>query len=198
MLLKSLNNIDLVLASGAKWRSDILLQLGLQHRRVSHRYNEPPYKNGPLTAFIRDVAIEKARSIQRDFENSIIISADQLVTLDGEIFYKSENREEAIEQLLRLSGKTHELICAICVTDGEKTEARLDKALLKMRALSKREIKAYVELDTPWGCAGSYKIESLGASLFEEVNTSDLTTIIGLPGSLLIDILREWGFSNLL
>lgn len=198
MSLKQLQLEDIVLASEATWRSDILNQLGIGHRCQSHRYQEPIYTGGSLSDFVKQTALEKARSIQNENRSAIIISADQLICLGGEIFYKPGSREKAVVQLQKLNGKTHQLICAVAVLFNQKMAVQHELATLKMRQLTFAEIQNYVDRDQPWGCAGSYRIESLGASLFEAVSVKDPTTIIGLPGNLLLNILREWGFSNLL
>ncbi len=195
--MKSLTNENIILASEASWRSDILTQLGLTHRCIKHKYPEPFFKNGSLVDFVRNIALEKAISIQNDNLDAIIVSADQLIDLDDEVFYKSGSRDNAVKQLLKLSGRQHRLICAVAVLYGEKRRVAVEEAFLTMRELTVAEIENYVDRDKPWDCAGSYKIESLGASLFSEINVKDPTTIIGIPGNLLIDILRDWGFSNL-
>ncbi len=195
--MESLSGESIILASEASWRSDILTQLGLSHRCMKHRYPEPTFKSGSLIDFVEKIALEKALSIQDDNLDSIIISADQLIDLDDEVFYKSGNRENAIKQLQKLSGRQHRLICAVAVLYGDRRRVAVEEAFLRMRELTVTEIENYVDRDKPWDCAGSYKIESLGASLFSEINVKDPTTIIGIPGNLLIDILRDWGFSNL-
>ncbi len=197
-MLVSLKDEDLVLASEASWRSDILKQLGLAHRCTAHKYNEPSYSGGSLIDFVKQTALEKARSIQNENRSAIIISADQLICLSKEVFYKSGTRKKAIEQLKKLNGQTHQLICAVAVLFKQKCSVQSEVASLKMRQLTSIEIQNYVDQDQPWDCAGSYKNESLGSSLFEEVSVKDPTTIIGLPGNLLLNILREWGYSNLL
>ncbi|MBT3225751.1 MAG: septum formation protein Maf [Deltaproteobacteria bacterium] len=197
-MLVSLKQEELVLASEASWRSDILNQLGIVHRCLAHKYNEPRYSGGSLIDFVKQTALEKARSIQSENQSAIIISADQLICLDSEVFYKSGTREKAIEQLQKLNGQTHQLICAVAVLFKQKNSVQYESASLKMRQLTETEIQNYVDQDQPWDCAGSYKNESLGSSLFEEVSVKDPTTIVGLPGNLLLNILREWGYSNLL
>jgi len=197
-MLASLKKEDLVLASEASWRSDILNKLGLAHRCTAHKYDEPRYSGGSLTDFVKQTALEKARSIQNENQSAIIISADQLICLGKEVFYKSGTRQKAIEQLQRLNGRTHQLICAVAVLFKQKSTVQSEVASLKMRPLTDIEIQNYVDRDQPWDCAGSYKNESLGSSLFEEVSVKDPNTIIGLPGNLLLNILRRWGYSNLL
>jgi len=196
--MKSLQGEDIVLASEAAWRSGILRQLAIPHRCMSHRYREPAFPGGSLVTFVRETALKKAESILQLNQDAIIISADQLVTLDDEVFYKSGTRENAIQQLMRLNGRTHALICAVAVICHGQRRVRHESAQLTMRCLTEEEIGTYVDLDEPWDCAGSYKIEQLGASLFKSVSVKDPTTIIGLPANLLLDILRELGYSNLI
>jgi septum formation protein len=198
MQLKSLQDIDIILASEATWRSDILRQLTIPHRCLPHRYDEPAFTGDSLVEFVRETALKKGESLLADNPDAMIISADQLICLDDQVFYKSGSREKAIMQLTRLNGRSHQLICAVAVIFKGKTRIRHESAELTMRQLTKKEIENYVDLDEPWDCAGSYKIEQLGASLFKSVSVKDPTTIIGLPANLLLDLLREFGFSNLI
>jgi 7-methyl-GTP pyrophosphatase len=198
MSLVALKGEDILLASEARWRSDILNQLGINHRCMAHQYEEPGYSEGSLIDFVRDTALHKARSLQGNNASALIISADQLVCLEDEVFHKPGTPEKAFDQLQKLNGRKHQLVCAVAVLQGEKQAVRHEQATLSMRQLTTDEIRNYINKDRSWDCAGSYKIESLGASLFEEVSAKDPTTIIGLPANLLLNILREWGYSNLL
>ena len=195
--MKTLSELDIVLASEAKWRSDILNQLGIRHRCQAHQYEEPAFSGGSLIQFVRKTALEKAKSIKEKNTDALIVSADQLICLDDEVFYKSGSKEKAVAQLLKLNGRKHQLICAVAVLFKGQHTILHEQAALQMRELTKAEIERYVDLDKPWDCAGSYKIEKLGASLFKSVSVNDPTTIIGLPANLLLDILRQYGYSNL-
>lgn len=195
--MKSLEGVDVILASEAVWRSNILNQLGILHRCLAHRYEEPRFAGGSLVEFVRRTALEKAISLVDSYPDAMVLSADQLISLDDEVFYKSGSREKAVEQLMRLNGRTHDLICAVVVIFSGKRLIKHERAKLTMRELSRAEIENYVDRDQPWDCAGSYKIEQLGASLFQSVSVRDPTTIIGLPANLLLDSLRELGYSNL-
>ena len=196
--LKSLKGIDIVLASTAPWRSDILSQVGITHQCINPNYIEPTQYSGQLTEFVKETALNKARSIKEQFSTSIIISADQLIEIDGVVLYKPGSKLKAISQLQTLVGKQHRLVCAVAVLFNAQEECCVEQATLKMRQLSETEIVNYVNRDNPVNCAGSYKIESLGAALFEEIKTSDPSTIIGLPINRLIDILHRFGYSTLL
>lgn len=196
--LRSLSNLDIVLASTAAWRSKILSQLGIQHHCVAPPYQEPKQEDEDLADFVKQTALGKARSVVIQFPDSLIIAADQLAQIGGETLYKPGNREGAFAQIKKLNGKQHHLICAVAVILKSKEICLAEQATLKMRHLTEKEIMNYIRIDHPISCAGAYKIESLGASLFEEITVTDPTTIVGLPGNLLLNILRQLGYSNLL
>ena len=198
MKLKSLSQQKIVLASEAKWRSDILKKLQIPHKCFNHQYDEPKYERGDLTDFVINTAVQKALSLQNLFPDDIIIAADQLIKLNETVLGKPGNFDRAFDQLSQMNGKEHHLICAVCIVYKNQVQKDAEVAKIKMRLLEKQEIVNYLKQDQPFNCAGSYKIESLGGALFESVQINDLNTIIGIPGNLLISMLRKLGFSNLL
>ena len=115
--------------------------------------------------------------------------------IDGEILDKPGTPERAIEQLLALQGREHELVTAvaIAVTGNERPVEFLDVTRLCMRPLERAEIERYVAAEAPLDCAGSYKIEGLGISLFHGIDCEDQTAIIGLPLLRLAAELRQLG-----
>jgi septum formation protein len=93
-----------------------------------------------------------------------------------------------------MSGKTHRLLTAVCIAaPGKRLISIMDETRLTMRSLTPEEALRYVERDQPLDCAGSYKIESLGISLFEKIETEDFTAIMGLPLIQVSQSLRELG-----
>ncbi len=120
-----------------------------------------------------------------------------MLVLQGKIFGKPHNLERAREQLRSLSGKTHELLTAVHLqwTDPEGVHyenSHLNTCHLRMRTLKDWEIEEMLQADRPFDCAGSYKIESRGISLFEEIDCEDWTAIEGLPLLWLHQSLRQW------
>ncbi len=140
------------------------------------------------------LATEKASVIASAHPDAIIIGSDQVADLDGRVLGKPETIEVAAEQLGALSGKWHRLLTAVCVTGGNRQHLMLNETRLKMRSLSTQEIARYLSSDTPFDCAGSYRIESAGIALFEKIECDDFTAIIGLPLITLADELRFRGF----
>ena len=187
---------DIILASTSPYRKELLERL-----QIPFISRDPEIDEDLLKKKISDpeelasgLAELKAKNALKN-ENELTIGSDQVLNLEGEILGKPGNREKAIEQLLKMQGKEHTLITAVCVTDSFRTKAFMSKAHMKMRILDKDSITRYVERDTPFNCAGSYKLESLGISLFESINVDDATGIVGLPLVKLSEFLRQWGYN---
>jgi septum formation protein len=148
--------------------------------------------NGTPVELVRHLARAKAQSVAEP--DAVVIGSDQMAVLDGEILGKPGSTEAAVEQLSTLSGRTHELLTAVAVLTAGKLQQHLDTTRLTVRSLSREEIVRYVAADMPTDCAGSYKLESRGIALFESIESSDQTAIVGLPLIALTTILRNLGF----
>jgi septum formation protein len=103
------------------------------------------------------------------------------VAIDGKILGKPGTVENAIAQINQMQGKTHELVTACSVFDGVKAVDILNITQITLKPLTLAQIKAYVNLDQPLDCAGSYKIEKHGIQLVHAIKTEDFTAIQGLP-----------------
>ena len=126
--------------------------------------------------------------------SSLVIGSDQVISLDGAIFGKPKTRENAIKQLLTLQKSPHQLITSVCIATESKTINFSNQTKLTIRRdLSREDISNYVSKDDPLDCAGSYKIEGMGIALFEKVETTDFTSIIGLPLMELSKHLKSFG-----
>ena len=147
-----------------------------------------------------ELSCRKARSVCSRFPQSLIIGSDQMAVLDGEILSKPGSAPRAVEQLLHLAGRTHELWTGVCVLDaGTGRElAHTQVWRMTMRRIGRPEARDYVTQDGPLDCAGSYRYESRGKKLFERVEGEDPTAITGLPLIALVRILGELGTAALL
>ena len=128
-----------------------------------------------------------------------MIGSDQVASVGARVFGKPGNRERAIAQLEAAAGRTLVLHTAVCVVDAADGSVRdiVVPARLAMRGLTRAGIAAYVDAEQPWDCAGSFRIEGLGISLFERVDTTDPTAIVGLPLIALATLLRDAGIETL-
>ncbi len=185
--------MQLVLGSTSRYRRDLLSRLRLPFECLAPPVDEEPYKNsGASPSSIAAVlAVAKAESLSGIRPEAVIIGSDQVIDCDGEVLGKPGTPEAAIEQLERLSGREHRLITAVAVWHRYHTQLAVDSTLLVMRDLSRSEIERYVAHDQPLDCAGSYKIESLGITLFDAIESSDQTAIVGLPLIATTRMLRQ-------
>jgi septum formation protein len=128
-----------------------------------------------------------------------VIGSDQVAELDGHAIGKPGSRDKAIEQLVASSGRRVVFHTAVCVAsrrrdDSMMTEIAVDRTVVVFRELTEEEIVRYVDRESPLDAAGSFKSEGLGIALFECIQTSDPTALIGLPLIALAHLLRGAGF----
>ncbi len=138
------------------------------------------------------LSLEKAKEVQKSNLDAIIIGSDQVLSFEDEIFDKPMSEKKAIEQLSRLQGKSHQLITSFSVIKKEKVITETVIANMHMKKLENEQIINYVKKDMPLYCCGSYKLESLGISLFDKIECEDDTSIIGLPLLKLIKALESF------
>jgi len=187
----------LILASTSKYRQAQLRRLGVEFCCVSPQYPENPVAGlGPVD-LVRHHARQKAMAVQAlpEARNHLILAGDQAALLQTpsglQLLGKPGTFDLAVEQLLQLSGKTHELLTCVVLLkpDGELLEREV-VTQLTMRSFTAEEAAAYVSLDMPLDCAGSYKIECAGPSLFACIVGDDPTAIEGLPLIAVAEMLR--------
>lgn len=190
--------MQLVLASQSPYRKAQLQALGLRFISEQPLVDETALKKeGPkdLTELTRFLALRKAESLKAKHPAAILLGGDQIAELDGVRLDKPGTREAALVQLKKLRGRTHRLITSIALVSPLKTLQRTDVTSLTLRHLSDEEIAAYVDLDQPFDCAGSYKIERAGIGLIESIDSKDPSAIQGLPLISLMHGLNELGLS---
>ena len=189
---------QLILASTSKYRRELLERLRVPFDCVAPNVDERAIQAGLVDVepeqIARELARAKAAEVAARFPNAVVIGSDQICVCQGKIFGKPGTAERACEQLGLLAGKSHRLITAVCIISGGDGELFGDVTELKMRSLTLGEIERYVAADQPLDCAGSYKLECLGISLFDSITSADHTAITGLPLSLVARTLRRLGW----
>ena len=118
-----------------------------------------------------------------------------MVVLDDVIFGKPKSIESACVQLQKMQGRTHQLLTGVALVSGSQELTFLNVCQMTLRPLTQTEIENYIRLDLPLDCAGSYKIEKSGISLFEKIECEDWTAIQGLPILRLTSELVKLGFT---
>ena len=186
----------LILASTSSYRKELLKRLNIPFQTRDPGVKEDIIKESieEPRKIAEELAKLKAKRALRGLDE-VSIGSDQVLDLEGKILGKPGGQEKAIEQLLELQGKEHTLITAVCIAEDDGDHLFTSIAKMKMRPLDKEAITRYVVYDKPFDCAGSYKLESLGVSLFESIDVDDSTGIIGLPLIKLCEFLRKTGFS---
>lgn len=187
---------EIILASSSQTRKALMNRLGIDYRCISPEIDESPQGEIHADDLAKRLAFEKAKIIAEKFPNAIVIGSDQVAWREGapDIFIgKPLTVENAIKQLQANSDHFVYFSTALSVqqqsTGFEKTLVEHYK--VKFRKLDLAEIERYVERDQPLHCAGSFKCESLGISLFEQMIGQDQTTLMGMPMIKLCGILRE-------
>ena len=187
----------LILASGSPYRRTQLEQLRLPFEVVEPNVDEGEWKavvTSPRALALK-LATKKAEAVAQSHLGSIVIGGDQLVSFESEVLGKPGTADNAVEQLLRLCGKPHDLITAVVVLHEGRLTTHVDETRLWMRAIDRESAERYVDVDRPLDCAGAYKIESLGIALFEKIESQDHTAITGLPLLAITRLLRERGIA---
>ena len=186
---------SLILASTSPYRKALLEQLGIDFVAVAPRFVEEDSSGLNPEEMAAAFAKGKAESLRQEYPEGWILGSDQVPALGTMILRKPNNSEEAVEQLLKLSGQTHHLITAVALLDattGEWFEQKLIHQM-EMRTISRTQAIHYVQKDNPVGCAGAYRIEANGPALFKRMEGLDHTAIIGLPLSVVGNLLEEAG-----
>lgn len=189
------NTPSIILASTSYIRKKMMEQANLSFKTMPPQCDEDELKNHithlPTLEQALELAKAKAYSISKYEPDTYVIGSDQICDLEGEIISKSKNYQDAFNSLTKLAGKTHKQNNGTCIyLNGECVLEVKDFAELTMKNLSKKQIEEYIELDTPIGCAGSYKFEENGKSIFSEIKgTTDC--IQGFAISEVADFFRN-------
>jgi len=191
---------ELILASSSQTRKDLMDRLRLDYRCISPDIDESA--DGELHAddLAKRLAFEKARVIAQQHPDAIVIGSDQVAWREHapyDFIGKPLNVENAIQQLQANSGRTVFFSTALSVQHLQSGFERtlVEHYQVKFRQLTLPEIERYIKIDQPLHCAGSFKCESLGISLFEKMVGDDQTTLMGLPMIQLCKILRQFEIS---
>ena len=185
----------LILASTSPYRRDLLARFGVPFETRSPGVDEPHHAGeSPPDRALR-LSIEKAQAVARRFPDAVVIGSDQVAASGGRILDKPGNESVCREQLSHLSGATASFYtgCAVVGPNAEIRDSHLDVTYVVFRTLSADEIARYVDKEKPFDCAGGFKVEALGITLFERVESVDPTALIGLPLIWLAGALRNAG-----
>lgn len=194
------------LASNSPRRRDLLKQIHVSFEpllfrgpgREDHDINESVLPGEDVMHYVQRVAMAKAaggvlRVRWRRLPQRLLLAADTTLGLDGEIIGKPDSDEHASEILRRLSGRTHQVLTSVVLTDGTRFEQRLSTSEVRFRPLSEEDIRRYVASGEAADKAGAYGIQGRAAIFVEEIRGS-YTGIMGLPLFETAALLQDFGY----
>ncbi|WP_282040658.1 Maf family protein [Halomonas alimentaria] len=189
----------LVLASGSRWRRQLLDRLELPYAWQSPDIDETPRPGESPSGLVHRLALNKAQHLADEWPQHLIIGSDQIALFAGEVLGKPADLAAARAQLARFSGNRVRFVTGLALVDTRHGRHRVchETYDVVFRALSEKEIANYVEREKPLECAGSFRMEGLGITLFERLEGDDPNTLIGLPLIRLCALLREAGLDPL-
>jgi len=190
--------LPLLLASSSVYRRELLARLQLPFTCSSPDIDESPLAGESATELVRRLAQAKAQALAASHPGHLIIGSDQVAVLDGKIIGKPHTFDKAREQLLAASGASVTFLTGLALLNSQSGHCQLDciPFTVHMRTLDPASVERYLRAEQPYDCAGSFKAEGLGVSLFRATEGSDATSLIGLPLIRLVDMLGEEGITT--
>jgi MAF protein len=184
----------ITLASTSPFRKELLQRLGIPFVTAAPDVDETPLVNETAIALVRRLSETKARAIAAS-HRGLVIGSDQVATTGNDILGKPGTHERAFAQLRGLSGKCVTFQTGLCLLNTETDEAQVDVIpfVVEFRPLEDEQIERYLRHDQPYQCAGSFKSEGLGITLFDRMQGDDPSALIGLPLIRLTGMLAQAG-----
>lgn len=187
-------SLPIVLASTSPFRKELLQRIGIDFETATPDIDESPLPGETPENLVKRLSEAKARVIGKT-RPGLIIGSDQVASVGDEILGKPGTHENAVAQLRKLSGKLVTFQTGLCLLNSASNQAQVDiiPFRVQFRELDAQQIERYLQADQPYNCAGSFKSEGLGITLFERMDGDDPTALIGLPLIRLTDMLMQAG-----
>lgn len=186
----------LVLASSSVHRRALLDRLRIDYETCSPDIDESRRPGESPHDYVSRLSCEKAKAVAARFPNRLIIGSDQAAVREGQVLGKPGNHGRALEQLLQASGRHLDFHSGLALLNSGTGQIQVDvvRTRVHLRVLSEQTLDRYLKRERPYDCAGSFRSEGLGISLFERIETDDPTALVGLPLIRLIAMLAAQGF----
>ena len=191
-LLPLLNNYTLVLGSGSPRRKELLKGMGLNFEVRVSDVDESIDPHWPVVEVAERLAQRKAEALLENAgDKELVITADTVVHIEGELLNKPANEEEALQMLSKLNGKTHEVFTGVCVASKDWKEVFTDRTEVTFTAMSESELKHYIRVYAPFDKAGSYGAQDFIGLVGIAKLEGSYFNVMGLPTHRLYFVLRE-------
>lgn len=187
--------VPLVLASTSRYRRMLLERLGIPFVTSGSEVDEQRNPDEDALTLAQRLARAKAAAVAPRYPASLIIGSDQVAVRGRIVLGKPGDRDRCIEQLREASGQRVHFHTGVELIDTRtgRHESHVDTTTVTFRKLADGEIQRYVDAEQPFDCAGGFKCEALGISLFERIDSQDPTALIGLPLIWVASALRRAG-----
>ena len=187
--------LPLLLASSSVYRRDLLTRLRLPFSCSSPDIDESHRPGETAVELVKRLSLEKARALAHSHPNHLIIGSDQVAVLDGRIIGKPHTHDKAHQQLMTASGASVSFLTGLTLLNSQTGRHQTDciPFTVHMRTLRAEQVERYLLAEQPYDCAGSFKAEGLGVTLFQRTEGDDATSLVGLPLIRLVDMLLAEG-----
>lgn len=182
------------LASASPRRRELLRQIGVPFQVIAAGVDESVRPGEAAGDYVARLAAAKAQAAWRPKHDAPVLAADTTVVLDGEILGKPAGRREAVDMLLRLSGRTHEVLTAVALRSADGTETRISHSLVRFRRVDSDQAAAYWDTGEPRDKAGAYAIQG-GAAVFIAELRGSYSGVMGLPLFETAELLQAAGIA---
>jgi septum formation protein len=190
--VKDLADLKVVLASSSPRRHQLLELIGVAHDVRAADVDETHIAGEQPDSYAERLARAKAERISADDGEAVVIGADTIVVVDGEVLGKPRDANDAARMLVMLSGRAHEVMTAVAVSHEGHTAAAVEKVSVTFRDLSDEEISSYIATGEPMDKAGAYGIQGYGATIVRRID-GDYFAVMGLSLVRLVELLDQVG-----
>ncbi len=186
--------IPIILASSSPRRRELLHGLGIPFTVLTSDVDERVTSDLTPAEIVESLAQRKAREVAGKNSDGLVIGADTIVVLEGNVLGKPRDEADAYQMLLSMQGKEHTVYSGVAIIDARsgREEVAHRSTKVRIRPLTEREINAYIATKEPMDKAGSYAIQGIGATIVEEIQ-GDYFTVVGLPLHLTAAMLSRFG-----
>lgn len=187
--------LPLLLGSSSTYRRELLSRLRQPFTWAAPQIDESALPGEQPHALVLRLAEAKARALSNAYPAHLIIGSDQVAVLDGRIIGKPGDHAHASAQLQSASGRSLTFLTGLALLNSQSGRCQIDciRFTVHFRELDAATIERYLQAEQPYDCAGSFKAEGLGISLFRSTEGEDASSLIGLPLIRLIDMLHAEG-----
>ncbi len=186
---------SLILGSTSPYRRELLQRLSVPFTTAAPDIDETRLPAESPADMVKRLSLGKAKAVAATHTDALIIGSDQCAVLREEVMGKPGTHANAVSQLRKASGQTVTFLTGLCLYDSRDNSYQLDIVPFEVdfRTLTETEIENYLLKDQPYNCAGSFRSESLGVTLFKRMRGDDPSALIGLPLIRLSQMLRQAG-----